>query len=162
MIRADQALDEILLVVIDEEEPQEVLRLNAEALIEKFKADTSAFHQALANTGDIVANELAKLRDALDREIERRVDDVADNVCDLLEHLSAYLRAAAGTSPELANKVDANLAGDTASKEAERRHAKIAEGAYHAFEGWVIFMFELVVLLGFHRLLVRFGRWSHA
>jgi RNA processing factor Prp31 len=83
MIRADQALDEILLVVIDGEEPQEVLRLNAEALIEKFKADTSAFHQALANTGDIVANELAKLRDALDREIERRVDDVADNVCDL-------------------------------------------------------------------------------
>jgi hypothetical protein len=55
-------------------------------------------------------------------------------VCDLLEHLSAYLRAAAGTSPELANKVDANLAGDTASKEAERRHAKIAEGAYHRAE----------------------------
>ena len=134
MIRADQALDEILLVVIDEEEPQEVLRLNAEALIEKFKADTSASYQALANTDVFVANELAKLRDALDREIERRVDDVADNVCDLLEHLSDYLRAAAGTSPEMANKVDANLAGDTASKEAERRHAKIAEAAYHRAE----------------------------
>lgn len=39
---------------------------------------------------------------------------------------------------------------------------EIAEGAYHAFEGWVIFMFELVVLLGFHRLLSRFGRRSHA
>jgi exosortase len=39
---------------------------------------------------------------------------------------------------------------------------EIAEGAYHMFEGWVIFMFELVVLLGFHRLLVRFGRRSHA
>jgi hypothetical protein len=72
MIRAEQALEEILLVFIDEEEPQEVLRLNAEALIEKFKADTSASYQALANTDDIVANELAKLRDALDREIERR------------------------------------------------------------------------------------------
>src|ERR1035438_4472648 len=107
MIMAEQALDEILLVVIDEEEPQEVLRLNAEALIEKFKADTSGFHQAFANSEDIVANELAKLRDALDREIERRVDDVADNVCDLLEHLSDYLHAEAGTSPELANKVDA-------------------------------------------------------
>jgi len=127
-------LDEILLIVIGEEEPQEVLRLNAEALIGKFKADTSASHQPLANADDIVANELAKLRDALDREIERRVDDVADNVCDLLEHLSGYLRAEAGTSPELANKMDANLAGDTASKEAERRHAKIAEAAYHSAE----------------------------
>jgi exosortase len=38
----------------------------------------------------------------------------------------------------------------------------IAEGAYHAFEGWVIFMFELVVLLGFHRILTRIGRRSHA
>jgi len=39
---------------------------------------------------------------------------------------------------------------------------EIAEGAYHAFEGWVIFMLELVVLLGFHRVLNRFGRRSHA
>jgi hypothetical protein len=31
MIRAEQVLDEILLVVIEEEEPPEVLRLNAEA-----------------------------------------------------------------------------------------------------------------------------------
>ena len=76
MTRAAQALDELLLVVIDEEEPQEVVRLNAEALIEKFKADTSAFYQALANTDEFVASELAKLRDALDREIERRVDDL--------------------------------------------------------------------------------------
>jgi exosortase len=38
----------------------------------------------------------------------------------------------------------------------------IAEGAYHAFEGWVIFMFELIALLGFHRLLGRFGRRSNA
>jgi exosortase len=39
---------------------------------------------------------------------------------------------------------------------------EIAEGAYHAFEGWVIFMFELVVLLGFHRVLNWFARRSHA
>jgi exosortase len=38
----------------------------------------------------------------------------------------------------------------------------IAEGAYHAFEGWVIFMFELMALLGFHRLLTWLGRRSHA
>ena len=39
---------------------------------------------------------------------------------------------------------------------------EIAEGAYHAFEGWVIFMFELVALLGFHRLLGRFVRKADA
>jgi exosortase len=38
----------------------------------------------------------------------------------------------------------------------------IAEGTYHIFEGWVIFMFELVVLLGFHRILTRVGRKAHA
>jgi exosortase len=39
---------------------------------------------------------------------------------------------------------------------------EIAEGAYHAFEGWVIFMVELVVFLGVHRLLVQFARRSDA
>jgi exosortase len=39
---------------------------------------------------------------------------------------------------------------------------EIAEGAYHAFEGWVIFMFELVALITFHRILERFGKRSHA
>lgn len=34
---------------------------------------------------------------------------------------------------------------------------EIAEGAYHAFEGWVIFMVELVVLLGAHRLFTWFA-----
>jgi exosortase len=38
---------------------------------------------------------------------------------------------------------------------------EIADGAYHAFEGWVIFMFELMALLGFHKLLTRVGRRSH-
>ena len=37
----------------------------------------------------------------------------------------------------------------------------IAEGAYHAFEGWVIFMVELVALLGAHRLLNRLTKRSH-
>jgi exosortase len=39
---------------------------------------------------------------------------------------------------------------------------EIAEGTFHTFEGWVIFMFEMGVLLMFHRLLYRFGRRSHA
>jgi exosortase len=39
---------------------------------------------------------------------------------------------------------------------------EIAEGAYHAFEGWVIFMIELVALLAVHRLFLRFTRRSHA
>jgi exosortase len=34
---------------------------------------------------------------------------------------------------------------------------EIAEGAYHAFEGWVIFMVELVVLLSVHRLFTWFA-----
>ena len=39
---------------------------------------------------------------------------------------------------------------------------EIAEGAYHAFEGWVIFMIELAALLAVHRLFLRFTRRSHA
>ena len=39
---------------------------------------------------------------------------------------------------------------------------EIAEGGFHTFEGWLIFMFEMGVLLMFHRLLYRFGRRSHA
>jgi exosortase len=39
---------------------------------------------------------------------------------------------------------------------------EIAEGAYHVFEGWVIFMFELAVLLAFHRLLTRVAKRFHA
>jgi exosortase len=34
---------------------------------------------------------------------------------------------------------------------------EIAEGAYHAFEGWVIFMVELVVLLSVHRVFTWFA-----
>lgn len=38
----------------------------------------------------------------------------------------------------------------------------MAEGAYHSFEGWVIFMVELVALVSMHRLLCRFTDRSHA
>jgi exosortase len=38
----------------------------------------------------------------------------------------------------------------------------IAEGVYHTFEGWVIFMAELAVFLGVHRLLTRLAGKSHA
>jgi exosortase len=38
----------------------------------------------------------------------------------------------------------------------------MAEGAYHMFEGWVIFMVELMALLTVHRLLSRLARRSHA
>jgi hypothetical protein len=126
MIRVQQALHEILLIGIDEE-PQEVLVLKARTLIEKFKADLSAAHQGLVSTDVkrlVVARELAKLRDAVDLEIDRRVDeDLADNVCDLLEHLSSYLHAEIGDPPELANKVDAKMADHTASNDVESRHA---------------------------------------
>ena len=99
MIRAQQALAEILLIGIDEE-PQEVLMLKAQALIEKFKAALCADHHATVATGDqrsYIACELAKLRDAVDQEIDRRVDeDLVDTVCDLLEHLSSYLHEETG------------------------------------------------------------------
>lgn len=38
----------------------------------------------------------------------------------------------------------------------------MAEGAYHMFEGWVIFMIELVALIVAHRLLSRIRGLSHA
>jgi hypothetical protein len=103
MIRAQQALDEILLIGIDEE-PPEVLMHRAQALIEKFKSDLSAAHRGAA-TGDEkrldIASELAKLRDAVDQEIDRRVDeDLADSICDLLEHLSGYLHAETADSQD--------------------------------------------------------------
>jgi hypothetical protein len=103
MIRAQQALHQILLIGIDEE-PQEVLLLKARILVEKFKADLSAAHQGVASTDFnrlLVSRELAKLRDAVDLEIDRRVDeDLADTVCDLLEHLSGFLHAEIVDPPE--------------------------------------------------------------
>jgi hypothetical protein len=64
MIRAQQALHQILLIGIDEE-PQEALLLKARILVEKFKADLSAAHQGVASTDFnrlLVSRELAKLR----------------------------------------------------------------------------------------------------
>ncbi|MGO9512852.1 MAG: DUF2934 domain-containing protein [Steroidobacteraceae bacterium] len=122
-------------------EPREVLMLKARALIEKLKAESAALHQQSASPDQIrlhVTNDLAKLRDAVDREIDRRVDeDLADNVCDLLEHLSGYLYAETGVSPEpaddvdMADNADAKSGDNTpASNEAPGRRAKIAEAAY--------------------------------
>lgn len=39
---------------------------------------------------------------------------------------------------------------------------ELAEGVYHEFEGWVVFMVALAVLLLVHRLICRFTRASHA
>jgi hypothetical protein len=125
MIRAQQALHQILLIGIDEE-PQEVLVLKARTIVERFKADISAGHLGVTSTDDKrlhVAGEVAKLRDAVDLEIDRRVDeDLADNVCDLLEQLSVYLHAEAGQR-ELATRVGAKVADNTTSSEVGPRHA---------------------------------------
>ena len=98
MDRAEQALHEILSLGIDEQAP-EVLMLRARALIETFKANAGC-QEGLASGDDRpchMASDLAKLRDAVDGEIDRRVDeDLADGVCDLLEHLSEYLHAEGG------------------------------------------------------------------
>ncbi len=105
MSRVEQALHEILLMGIDPE-PQEVLMLKARAVIEKFKADSTAFHQRAGfPDADVhVAGDLEQLRDAVDREIDRRVDeDLVDNACDLLEHLAGHLRMETGASAESAN-----------------------------------------------------------
>ena len=125
MIRAQQALHQILLIGIDEE-PQEVLLLKARILVEKFKADLSAAHQGMASTDFnrlLVSRELAKLRDAVDLEIDRRVDeDLADTVCDLLEHLSGYLHAEIVDPPELTDTADGKVAVNAASVEFEPPH----------------------------------------
>jgi len=96
MIRAEQTLREILSMGVDEESP-EVLMLKARTLVEKYKASSAVHHQALTSPDERSAQlalDLVKLRDVLDREIDRRCDeDLADNLCDLLEHLSDYLHA---------------------------------------------------------------------
>ena len=125
MIRAQQALHQILLIGIDEE-PQEVLLLRARILVEKFKADLSAAQDAASTDFNrllVVSRELAKLRDAVDLEIDRRVDeDLADTVCDLLEHLSGFLHAEIADPPELTDTADAKVAVNAASVEFEPRH----------------------------------------
>jgi hypothetical protein len=136
MIRAQQALDEILLIGIDEE-PQEVLMLKARALIEKYKAALLASHHASEGSEgkeSYIASELRKLRDTVDREIDRRVDeDLVDTVCDLLEHLSSHLHAETG-DPEDAAPMEADSGGNIVSDVSEHRHADIAEAAYRRAE----------------------------
>jgi len=39
---------------------------------------------------------------------------------------------------------------------------KLAEGLYHEFEGWVVFMVALLALVALHRLICRFAGPSHA
>ena len=123
---AQEALKKILLIGIDDE-PQEVLVLKARTVIAKFWADLSAAYQGVASVDVkrlVLAREFAKLRDAVDLEIDRRVDeDLADNVCDLLEELSGYLHAEIGDPQELSNKVDANVTGNTVSSNIGPRHA---------------------------------------
>jgi exosortase len=40
-------------------------------------------------------------------------------------------------------------------------NTKLAEGVYHEFEGWVIFMLALIALVAVHRLICRFAGPSH-
>jgi hypothetical protein len=139
MIRAEQALHEIVSIGIDEQ-PEEVLMLKAQALIEKYKADCTAHHRLSASADDLllrVESDLTKLRDAVDREIDRRVDeDLTDTVCDLLEHLSNYLHEETGASEQAAAAApaapaaDGKQSGAIASSEDEWRRATIAEAAY--------------------------------
>jgi len=123
MIRAEQALHEIVSIGIDEQ-PEEVLMLKAQALIEKYKADCTAHHRRSAPAEDLllrVQSDLTKLR---------------DTVCDLLEHLSTYLHEETGASEQAADSAQAAPAADDkqsgaiASSEDERRRAMIAEAAY--------------------------------
>jgi len=139
MIRAEEALHEILSIGIDEE-PEDILMLRARALIEKFKADCMAYHRQVTSADDAllqVDSDLAKLRNIVDREIDRRLDeDLTDTVSDLLEHLSTYLHAETGTSEragdpaQAAPEEDASQSSNVASGEDERRRAMIAMNAY--------------------------------
>jgi hypothetical protein len=116
-----------------DEEPPEVLVHRARHLIERFKTESAGFHAQSAATGDTalhVANDLLKLRDAVDREIDRRLDaDLADTVCDLLEHLSNSLHAEAGSTPQRAVKEKPGCAPDSPAAAAERR-LMTAQAAY--------------------------------
>jgi hypothetical protein len=71
------------------------------------------------------------LRDVVDQEIDRRVDeDLVDTVCDLLEHLSSYLSEETGDQDSTA-PMDADSG---CSNVGENRHADIAEAAYRRAE----------------------------
>jgi len=130
MIRVEKILHEILSIGLDEQPPQ-ALMLKARDLIENFKAESTVFHQLAAprDAAVHVARDLAKLRDVVDLEIDRRLDeDLADTVCDLLEHVSNNLHAETGSTPDRAVK-EAN-AEASASSGAGRGREIIARAAY--------------------------------
>lgn len=117
-----------------DEQPEGVLLLKARALVEKFKADLSAFHHGMTSTDAYrlhLSSELAKLRDVVDQEIDRRVnEDLTDTVCDLLEHLSDHLHAETRTPAESTVVGDVGSANTETRVDSERRRAEIAEAAY--------------------------------
>ncbi len=137
MFRAEQALEQFLTIGLSEE-PEEILRQKAQALIEQFKADSGAHHRAMnlvEDAGLLVAHDLEKLRVVVDRELDRRLDqDLADQVCDLLEHLSGCLHAETDRSAQSEGLPNAAARGAAEAIDAERRHRLIAEAAYRLAE----------------------------
>ncbi len=137
MLRAEQALQQILRMGIDEES-EEALVQRSRALIEQFRVDSFAHHQAMALVDDtalLVASDLEKLRDVVDKELDRRLDlDLEDQVCDLLELLSADLHAQTDRSERSDRAADRVAANDLVSNDAQGRHRMIAEAAYRLAE----------------------------
>ena len=136
MFRPEQALQQILRMGIDEE-PEEALMQRAQALIEQFRVDSFAHHEAMTlaqDTALLVANDLEKLRDVVDQELDRRLDlDLEDQVCDLLEQLSAYLHALTDRAEASDAAADRGATNDLVSN-AQCRHQMIAEAAYRLAE----------------------------
>jgi len=137
MFRAEQTLQQILMIGISEE-PEEALTQRARALIEQFRVDSFAHHQAMAlaeDTALLVASDLEKLRDVVDKELDRRLDlDLEDQVCDLLEQLSEFLHAQIDRADASDAAADRGATNDLVSNAAERRHQLIAEAAYRLAE----------------------------
>ncbi len=137
MIRAEQALRQILTMSISEE-PEGALMQNARALIEQFRADSLAHHSAMTlgqDTALLVASDLEKLRDVVDKELDRRLDlDLEDQICDLLEQLSEDLHAQTDRSQASGPAVESAPANDGVSNDAQGRHQIIAEAAYRLAE----------------------------
>lgn len=137
MIRAEQALQQILRMGINEAS-EEALMQRSRALIEQFRVDSLAHHQAMALVDDaalLVANDLEKLCDLVDKELDRRLDlDLEDQVCDLLELLSADLHAQTDRPERADGAADRLATSDLVSNDPQRRHRMIAEAAYRLAE----------------------------
>jgi len=137
MFRAEQALQQILTLGISEE-PEEALMQRARALIEQFRVDSFAHHRAMTlveDTALLVASDLEKLRDVVDKELDRRLDlDLEDQVCDLLEQLSVDLHAQTDRSEQPDATADRAATNDLVSSDAQGRYRMIAEAAYRLAE----------------------------